>query len=272
MMTLDLALITHNHDGMQRIIEQALPAVKGVRYVISWQAHNGKPIPDEISSRPDILVCRCELPGLSNNRNNSLDHCTADIILLADNDVAYTAEGLNSVIQTFRDNPNVDVATFRSAHGDMSRFPDRPTPLKPKLPKGYYVTSFELALRRSTAGNLRCCPELGLGAPIYQGGEDEMLLMSAIRRGLRCEYFPITICAHPHDSTGTKARLTTGNMKAMGCIIALTSPLTAIFRLPLKAYRLWRKGQAGLVSGLYHITTGALAAPAILHRNHTTLW
>lgn len=271
MMTLDLAIVTHKPQGISRVAQMLLPPMEGVRYVISWQEHQGCNIPPELQ-RPDVEVHRFDGRGISANRNNALSRCTADIILFSDDDLTYKPQWLRNLKSIFEANPEVDVATFKSLHGDISRFPSEAVTLHRKLPKGYSVTSFEIALRRATAGSLRCCPELGLGSPRFHGGEDEMFLLSAIHRGLCCRFFPITICSHPHDSTGTKARFTTENLQASGVVIALTYPLTAPLRVPLKAWRVWRKGQAPLLSALKNITIGAMKAPALRRRNPTTLW
>lgn len=270
--TLDLAVATHRPEGIRRVASMVLPPIPGVRYIVSWQSHDNTPVPAELLGRPDVVIHRFDGTGLSNNRNNAIDHASADIILFADDDVIYSPEGLRQLRQVFADNPEVDLATFRSQHGDLSRFPDRSVRLRSRLPKGYSVASFEIAFRRSRCGAWHCCPELGLGAPRLHGGEDEMFLLSAIKRGFDCRYYPITIGAHPHESTGTKAKMTDGNLLAAGCVIALSYPWTAVLRLPLKTVRLARSGRAHLLNALLRLSQGALTAPALRRRHPSTLW
>lgn len=272
MLTLDLALITHGADGINRIMAQELPEVEGIRYIVSWQNHQNAKIPQELLKRSDIEIHRLDVPGLSNNRNNAIDHATADIVLFADDDIHYKAEMLRGVIDTYEANPDVDVATFKSIMCEKKKFPSTATLLSTKLPKYYMPNSIEISFRRKTAGDMRCCPELGLASPRLHGGEDEMFVFAAIKRGLRCKFFPMTVCEHPHPSTGTKAKFTPQNMQACGCIIALTYPLSCILRVPLKAWRVAKAGQASLFSALYNLIAGALSAPGVLKRNHKTLW
>lgn len=270
-MTLDLALVTHRPEGIARVAAMQLPQVDGVRYVVSWQTHENAPIPAALL-RPDVEIHRFDGVGQSLNRNNAIEHCSADLILHADDDIIYTAVGLKAVIDAFVRHPEVDVATFRSHHIAVRTFPTESVKLQAKLPKNYFAATFEIAFRRSTAGFLRCHPELGLGSPRLHGGEDEMFLMSAIRRGLECRFFPVTICEHPNPSTGTKASLTNENLQAAGCLIALTRPWTAILRLPLKAWRVSRARQASLPRAIYRLCRGAAMAPGILRRGHQYLW
>lgn len=271
MMTLDLAVVTHRPEGIQRVAKMVLSPIEGVRYVVSWQAHGDAPVPDELI-RPDVEIHRFSGTGISANRNNAIDHCSGDVVLFSDDDIIYSHEGFQAVIEAFQKNPTLDVATFRSVHEDDRIFPHSETRLRRYLPPNYSVTSFEIAFRRVMSDALLCCPEFGLGSPKLHGGEDELFLMSAIRRGLDCRFFPITICEHPGASTGTKAYFTNENLQASGCLIALTQPWSAILRVPLKAWRVSRKGQASFLRALYRIGRGALMAPGVLKRNHKYLW
>lgn len=271
MMALDLAVATHRPEGIKRVARMVLAPMEGVRYVVSWQAHENAPIPDELM-RSDIEIHRFDLMGQSLNRNNAIEHCKADIILHSDDDLIYTPERFRRVVSVFEENPDLDVATFQSKQGIGKSYPETMTKLDRELPKNYSVGAVEIAFRRSTAGELRCCPEFGLGSPRLHGGEDEMFLMSAIRRGLDCRFFPITICEHPGVSTGTKAHFSDENLQASGCVISMTYPSTAILRIPLKAWRVYRAGRASLPRALYCLSRGALMAPGILKRNHNYLW
>lgn len=218
------------------------------------------------------MVLRYDGKGLSGNRNNALDHCTADLALFADDDIILNPKGIAQLRRYMEEHTAVDVVTMKSVHGDMSRFPSIETDLNGGYPKGYSVASFEIAVRRSTAGGLRLCPELGLGAERLWGGEDEAFLLCAIHRGLRCRFVPIEICAHPGESTGTKSRLTNENLLAMGCVSHLTYPATSFLRLPLKAWRLWRAGQAGFLRAIRYLASGAMSAGPLRRRNRDTLW
>lgn len=271
-LTLDLALITHGPGGILRVAAQELPRLEDVRYVVSWQDHRNAPVPPELAARDDVDIHRLDLAGQSLNRNNAIDHCRADIILHADDDIIYTAAGLRSVIDAFAANPEVDVATFRSIHESGCRYPAESVRLRRRLPRNYSVATFEIAFRRSTAGSLRCHPELGLGSPRLHGGEDEAFLMAAIRRGLNCRFFTTTICTHDHPSTGTRSDPTDANLRASGCVVRLYYPLSFIWRIPLKAVRLSRSGRAGFGRALRCLCAGALAEPGVRRRGRSYLW
>lgn len=272
MLTLDLAIVTHRPEGIARVATQKLPKMKGVRYIVSWQAHENFPLPPSLVGRNDVEVHRLDAKGVSNNRNNALDHCRADVVLLADDDIDYEADSLLEVVKVFEENPDVDVATFKSIHENWRTFPKIPTTLKRRLPKKYYASSIEIALRRSTAGDLRCHPEIGPGAPYIQSGDDEVLLLSAIMRSLVCKFFPVTICVHPGESTGNRGKQSKGVIRGFGCVTALYRPWTSFLRIPLKAWRISRAGQASFFPALLFLTQGALSVPGIFSRGRRYLW
>lgn len=271
-MTLDLALITHGPDGVYRIVAQNLPEVPGVRYVVSWQNHGDAPVPPELI-RHDVVIFRLDLSGLSNNRNNALEHCEADIVLFAEDDVVYDANGLMSLIRAYEEHPHADFITGLISRPFMPEYPKPGTKLLLPLPRNYYIGSCEISFRRSSVGHLRCHPELGLGSPRMHGGEDEIFLLAAIRQGLNCIFLPIHLGDHPSLSTGCKLCFTNANLRAFGCVIALYTGWESLARIPLKAWRLWRQHKASLARALIYMISGGVRSVALRRkRDRRYLW
>lgn len=271
MITLDIAIITYKPDGIKRLAANTLPQIPGVKYVISWQAHESAPIPEELQ-RPDIKIYRFDGIGLSRNRNNSISKCDAEIILTSDDDIKFNANEIDKLRDVYELKPEVDVITFQSERSETRIYPQKECKLRIPLPKNYNASSIELSFRRATAGWLLACPELGLNSPRFHGGEDEMLLHTAIKRGLNCWFYPITVCKHEHPSTGAKAHLTKGNLLANGCVIALTYPKTVLLRIPIKAWRLHKSKQANFFRALLYLIQGAAGALGVLKRNKEYLY
>lgn len=266
MLTLDIAISTHRPEGIARVSRMVLPPIEGVNYVVSWQEHGNAPIPAELQ-RSDVAIYRFDQKGVSLNRNNAFAHCKSDVIVVSDDDLVLYADGLEKVRKYYEDNPEADFVTFRAEWGCQTKcYPECETRLALPLPKYYYVSNIEITIRRRTAGSLRFHPLFGLGAQKLQGGEDELLMLVAIKRGYDCRFVPIDICLHDHPSTGTKSAFTRGNLRAQGAVIALYWPKTAILRVPLKAWRVARAGRASLLKALVYIASGAIMGCAIYFR------
>lgn len=266
---LSIAVATYGPEGMERLAKAELPRLEGLRYVVSWQKSRNTPVPQSLR-RDDIDVYRFEEYGQSANRNNAYAHCQTEWIMVGDDDFVYHTAGIKALMHFIADHPEADFITYRSETDLGTVYPDETAVLHWPLPKGYFVWSGELTFKKSTG--LQCCPELGLNSPRMHGGEDEALLMSAIKRGLHAVFTPILIVSHPHPSTGSKKGRTAANLRALGCIIALGWPATAPARVLLKAWRTWRTGKAPFWKSLFFMAQGMLEAPGVLKRNHNSLW
>ncbi|MCM1348490.1 MAG: glycosyltransferase [Firmicutes bacterium] len=258
-MTLDVAIVTWLPEGIRRVAAMNLPAVEGVRYIVSWQEYGAEAdIPAELRDREDLEVHLFDGRGVSANRNNAIRHCTADIILNGDDDLSYTPDELKAVIKTFEKNPEVHVATF-AYHGSVKRYPTEKTVLGFPLPKHYSVGAIEIAYRRECSRQLMFDELYGPGAPVWQGAEDEKFLYDARRMGLNCTFFPIKITTHHGGaSTGARPLLTKGAAAASGRIIRLEFPASWPLRILLKSLRQWRMGACFLFT-LHHQWRGAIS-------------
>lgn len=253
---MDVAIATWQPEGIRRVEAMNLPHVPGVRYVVSWQLPGPDPvIPELLAGRDDVYVCFTDKPGLGTNRVNACANCDAEIILIADDDLIYTQDQLQAVINTFDRNPDVDLATFQFI-GSPKKYPGKECDLTLPYPKGFYVTTFEMACRLEVIRKVNFDSRFGLGAPLFQSGEDSKFLYDAIRAGFHCRFFPITICTHDHPTTGDKP-MPKGVALAEGKLIRLQYPASWMLRVPLKAWRNKKKGGTFFPT-LYYLFRGAL--------------
>lgn len=257
-MTLDVAIATWQPSGIDRIREMDLPHVPGVRYIVSWQEYGtSATIPAEISNRNDIDIHLCDARGVSANRNNALNHCYADIVLMSDDDLKYNADQLKAVIHTFEERPELHLATFRYGNA-LKTYPDNECKLTFPLPKNYGVATFEIAIRRNLPVKLRFDELFGPGSPVWQAAEDEKFLWDARKAGLNCLFIPIDITTHNGLTTGDKPITHRGVAAASGKMIRLEYPNSWMLRILLKS---WRQARIGgkFTFCLYHLLRGAFS-------------
>lgn len=257
-MTLDVLICTLGHDGIKRVVKMDLPVVENVKYIISWQLpdNNEYPgiIPQELC-RKDISVFQINNKGLSINRNNAISHSSSDICLIADDDLKYTSKQLSAVIETFNSHPDLDIATFKYSGNNLKKYPKYEFDLT-KMAKDYYITSFEIAFRRtSIADKITFSPYWGLGAETLHAGEEALFLHQALHAKLNCRFFPITITVHNGTTTGNRF-FSPGVLMAQGAFIAITHPATALLRIPLFAWRNYRRGLTKIFPAMRHLWDG----------------
>lgn len=257
-LTLEVCVVTHGGDGGRRLEKMELPQLPRVSYLVSWQERGEEPIPESIATRTDIRLLDQEGFGSSRNRNNCLEHATGDILLFADDDLTLYPEGLQQVISMFEQHPEVDYGSFCYDSDVPKHYPEQEVGLA-RLPKNFYQTTFEIALRReSAAGRLRFSEAHGFAVDDFTGGEDELFLWRARKQGVNCRFFPIKIAYHPGATSGVRPILPRGIILTQGALTILEYPWTALPRLVLGAWRIWRRGQASLPKALWLLGAGAI--------------
>ena len=257
-LTLDVAISTYKPEGIKRVEQmlQTLSPREGVRYIVSWQQHEDKEVPETIQLREDVEVIRLDQKGLSNNRNNAINFASADIVLIADDDLEYDKDFVDKVLGAFEKDDDLDFALFKIRFKNEKEYPIEDCDLKIPFPKNYYVTSMEIAFRRKKSGDLRFYPEMGLGAELMHCGEEELFVFSAIKRGHKVKFFNREIASHPSETTGEK--VSDSILRAQGFIISLMYPFSFFLRLPLKAWRLKKHKNTPFFSALCNLASGAV--------------
>lgn len=262
-MTVDIAIVTFGREGIARVAGMIAYKRPDVNYVVSWQASDGIAMPEALM-RDDVMVLRPEGVGLSANRNNALLHCRGDIVVFFDDDVRFFPERLDGLVEVYRTHPDAAVVTF-CGHEPGKHYPLELTVLGVPMPRNYFASGFEISVRRRALGSLAFDTRLGLGSEYYGSGEDEMFVVQAIRRGLKCLYAPMGLCAHVHPSTGFKPNPSSGVIVASGILIACQyGLLQTAMRLPLKAWRMHRRQGVGLFRAFRLLVSGALMSRRFL--------
>lgn len=259
---LDVLICTIHADGLRRVAAMGLPHVDGVRYIVSWQmpgdeAAMNVEIPVTLR-RDDIQIHRHDSRGLSRNRNVAFGLSDAPYMLVADDDLSYSAEALSAVIRAFDEDPSLDVAQLMYTPVEKP-YPTHPATITMDSPRGLTVTSFEMALRRRTAGHLRFNELFGIGSGMFGSGEDPLLMLTAVRSGLNCRFLPVTIARHDGPTTGCRAH-TPEVSAGEGALIYLRFGLRGMLRVPLFVWRRWRSGLMNPLTGLWHVTRGYIYA------------
>lgn len=206
--TLSILICTIN-DRINDVADMLLTPRKDVTYIVSFQYTDTmflNMIPQVLKDRIDVEILPHPTTGLSLNRNTALSACRSELALVADDDTRYTHEQIDLIINTFRDNPDVEIACFKAQFADgtpLKAYPEISFDYK-HTPRGYYYSSIELAFRTDTQ-----LPQFdtrfGLGATFLNCGEEEVFLYHAHCAGLNIRYFPYTMATtRTGETTGAR--------------------------------------------------------------------
>ena len=220
------------------------PRMDGVRYVVSCQnPGNTDDLSEELAvlaRRDDMTVRVYDDVCSGRNRNHALDLATAPLVLVSDDDLRYTADGLRAVIEAFDRNPDIDFATFRSDRPEPHRYPPHEWNLKKKYPHFDPVT-FEIAFRREpvVSRGIRFSDIAGVNGPYIANGEEDLLMNRLRRSDLNGRFFPETIVTHPGPTTSTRLARDSRVLRGRGAVFSRLFPLPeALARLALAAWRI----------------------------------
>jgi len=143
--------------------------------------------------------------GLSRSRNRAIENTSAEIALLADDDVSFVPDFDQKIIASFAKYPDAAIITFRvrTPEGLPYKNSYRKTSFIHTSTSIYKTSSIEIALRpeKIRSCGLRFDERFGLGAS-YPSGEEVIFLNDCIKAGLTLRYVPEEIVIHPHESSG----------------------------------------------------------------------
>lgn len=243
--TLQVLICTFGEDGIRRAAAGTHPKRDGVEYLVSWQCDPLSPVPAELE-REDFKIFRTSTKGLSKNRNIALSKATAPLLLISDDDVEYTAEGLTAVIDAFEDNPDVDLLTFRyDCKAAPKYYPTESFSLA-NPPKGFFVSSIEIAFRReSVQGKVWFNENFGIGA-YFPSGEEDIFINDCFEKGLKGFFVPSTIARHDGTTTSERNLKLASRPQTKGAVFLRLHPRSWPLRMLAHAKREiphWRKGE-----------------------------
>ena len=237
---LQVLIVAYGKKGIESIATLQHPQIKGVEYLVSWQYGDDKPIiPPSLSERGDFRIYPTDTRGVATNRNLVLSHASAPLLLSSDDDVAYTPDQIQVVIDTFDSYPDIDFFTFRYSSSVAPReYPSQSFSLLDKWPKLYYVTGFEMAWRREALAryDIRFNTLFGVGE-YFCAGEEDLFVHDVVRNKIPSRFIPVTICAHDSDTTCMRIEDTPRFIQTKGASIAIMHPATWPLRMITHALR-----------------------------------
>lgn len=244
---LQVLICTYGREGLQRVATAAHPAVAGVEYIVCWQMRPEETdhTAPQVLDRPDFKIISTLTKGLSVNRNIAISRASAPILLISDDDVDYTEEWLRTVIDAFRLHKDLDILTFRYVSASHQKhYPSHSFDLA-SPEKGYFTTSFEIALRRKAIqGKVWFNENFGIGA-MFPSGEEDVFIRDCISAGLKGIFIPEIIARHDGTTTSDRNLMLPSRPQTKGAVFLLLHPVSWPLRMVVHALReipLWRKG------------------------------
>lgn len=241
---LQITIAAYGEDAVERIAALSHPEVDGVEYVVSWQKYDRNRIPENLRQRNDFHIYTTDTIGSSINRNNAFEHASADFVLVSDDDLSYTEENIQNVLNAIKTHGDYDFLTFKYHTEYYNKFyPDTPVEVKTS-PKGYYTTAIEILLNRKRfierTGNIndmRFNLNFGISGRLFICAEDDMLMAKLLKKGYKGLFVPEYITTHQGSTTSDRTQTTKEFISTKGALFLYSKPRSWFARMLAHAYR-----------------------------------
>ena len=144
--------------------------------------------------------------GLSKSRNLAIHSSTADICLVADDDIVYVKDFDKIILNAFSNNPNADIITFMMKDFDGKLFKQYPKKKLHDKNTLSSVNSVVIAFKRDSiiSNNIKFDNNFGLGS-IFQTSDEYVFLRNALDLKLNIIFQNEVILSHDINSSGKDA-------------------------------------------------------------------
>lgn len=143
-----------------------------------------------------VKVLSTDEMGLSKSRNLALKNATADICVIADDDMTYHDDYAQLISQAYTDHPEADIIAFQvKRYGNTKREKQfRVEPHWENYLSSMKISSVEITFKRKSIidKNIYFNENIGAGTD-FPNGEESTFLYAALHEGLKILYLPIEI-------------------------------------------------------------------------------
>lgn len=163
--------------------------IKGSAVIINQTDHEDKEI-ISLKENEELTFISSKERGLSKSRNLAIKNSTADVCLLADNDVTFDNHYIETVLNGYKRYPDADVIAF-TVHGDSSeRSVNRLKNGRVNRVMSMKISSVQISFKRDIVEkhNLYLKEDFGAGSEKFNSGEESIFLYTAIKKGLKVYY------------------------------------------------------------------------------------
>lgn len=213
--------------------------------IIINQCHREDVITEEIGHNK-IKMLNYKEKGLSRSRNRAIAAATADICLIADDDMRYEDDYVKKIISAYEQYPDADIIAFQVVRTGSTRLKSfRKKACQENYLSSMKISSVEMTFKRRSIieKGLSFNPLFGAGA-WFVCGEENIFMFDCLRQKLKVIYVPVII-GHVSCETSTWfTGYTPHYFKSMGAAyyaMSHTFSVTFIVQHVLRHYSLYKQ-------------------------------
>lgn len=215
-----------------------------------------------INNRQDSIengtIFYCSHRGLSRSRNFAIDNSSAELCLLADDDMTYVDNYEQIIIEGFHKYPNADIIAFYVKNAKPK---NAIAEGKINKRKSLKLCSVQIAFRRKSiiSNQIRFDTDFGSGSKKYNSGEENIFLSDCLAKNCKIYYIPKKIGVLQESESTWFHGYDNSFFESKGaCLkrIFKHGAFIYIILFALKKYPLYKK-EATLLSAVKKMLTGS---------------
>lgn len=129
--------------------------------------------------------------GLSRSRNKAIQNSSADICIIADDDMYYEKDYDKTILDAYRNIPDADIIAFEVANEAKPNYSKKIKNGRIGYLQSMKLSSVQITFKRKSIvdNHIKLDEEFGTGS-IYYWGEENIFLFDCLRKGLKIYYVP----------------------------------------------------------------------------------
>lgn len=179
----------------------AKASLKNANILIVNQTDRGNEL---VSNQANVRVINSYEKGSPLSRNLAIENAKGEICLFADDDIIYFENYLNTILDTYNDNPEADLITFEAVDNDNVRYMKYAKEGRYDG-KEFYVNTYVISFKREAVQKSKTLfnPLFGVGS-VFPGSTEFFFMQKAFKNGLNMFHKEVFLVKHPDVSSGKK--------------------------------------------------------------------
>lgn len=212
--------------------------------------------------------------GLSKSRNLAIQNSTADICVIADDDLVYKDNYVEIITEAYNKHPDADIIAFNVPSSNK----ERPTKILKKtnvnVLQSMKLASFQLTFRRKRIFDNQISFNTLFGAgSIYTCGEENIFLIECLKKGLKVKYINSEIASVNHKESTWFQGFNKSYFKTKGAMfyeMSRTFWFPLILQFAIRKHKLYQSSLS-LLNAVKYMFMGGFEYKSILSKEKTNM-
>lgn len=184
--------------------------------------------------------------GLSSSRNKAIENSSADICVIADDDLTYNNDYIEIISKAYKKYSDADIIAFYVESVNKERPTTNQSEGRVSWISSMKISSFQITFKRKSiiSNNIIFDSNFGAGSGEYTSGEENIFLFDCLKKKLKIYYIPVSIATVDHKESTWFSGYNENLFITKGAVyyrMSGTLSIAMIIQFAIRKYNLYRK-------------------------------